>query len=729
MRRQIQFIAVIIFLLCVNILAQNDINYSEFNTTESLKNGMVVYQNGPTGINAGPYLDLESFEDPIFPPSGWELFSYDFDWDQTDVNSNSGDNSAVINCDPYNKAWLITPEIDLSTSIYASLHYYEYVELDQGLEAEHKVYISTDYFGFGDPSVYYWEELRYDIDNIFSWDLREIDLSSYIGQTFYIAFVYYGNNDENGCGTTWYIDDVEVNDFCTGLEPIPDCATLTAPPNGASLSPIFGSLFWSSDDPNATKQFLYFGNDGGGTISPTSIHNGSKWSANVIGISFAALAPNTTYYWQVKPANCSQTAVNCPIWSFTTNDGELNYGGGGITQGGYFWANSTGGASGAPSQPAYSWIDISGTGTDLIGSISDDQTVGPFELGFTLNFFGVDYTNFYINSNGFITFGATSGQTNYPYPIPSLNTPNNLIAGFWKNLDPTNTIVMDRHLYYGANTGDMVITFENYPQKNGLADGWITFQLIIKQSGNIKIQYSNSGGSFNLNDGAIGIENSDGTNGVLYRYFNYGGTVSGLPLALEFGTNTGALPVELSTFSGTIIGQNVKLNWATETEVNNYGFEVERCALSAERQAWEKIGFVNGNGNSNSPKEYAFSDKTVTGGKYSYRLKQIDNDGQFEYSNIIEVDIEVPLEFSLNQNYPNPFNPSTKISFQIAETAFTSLKVFDVLGNEISTIVNEELQTGNYTFDFEAQDLTSGIYFYKLQAGSFVQTKKMLLLK
>ncbi len=521
-----------------------------------------------------------------------------------------------------------------------------------------------------------------------------------------------------------------MDDFCLGGDPIPDCATLTAPPNGALLNPIFGTLSWNSNDPIVTKQLLYLGTDGGGTTSPTNVFNGDEYPPNTNGVWFSgSVAPNTTYYWQVIPVSSCNTAVDCPIWSFTTNDGELNYGGGGTTQGGYYFANSTAGASGAPSQPAYSWIDISGTGTDLIGSISDEQTVGPFGLGFTFNFFGVDYTDFYINSNGFITFGATSGQTNFPFSIPSSKTPNNLIAGFWKDLDPTNTSVLNKHLYYGLSGGEMVISFVNYPQMGADANGWITFQIIIKPSGNIKIQYQNAGNTFNINTGGIGIENNDGTNGVLYRHFNYGGTVSGLPLALEFGTNTGALPVELSSFSAAVIGQNVKLNWTTETEVNNYGFEVERCALSAERQAWEKIGFVNGNGNSNSSKNYSFNDKTATGGKYSYRLKQIDNDGQFEYSNIIEVDINLPLEFSLNQNYPNPFNPSTKISFQIAETAFTSLKVFDVLGNEIESIVNKEMQAGSYEVNFDAGNLSNGVYFYKLQAGSFVQTKKMLLLK
>ena len=144
------------------------------------------------------------------------------------------------------------------------------------------------------------------------------------------------------------------------------------------------------------------------------------------------------------------------------------------------------------------------------------------------------------------------------------------------------------------------------------ANGWITFQIIIKPSGNIKIQYQNAGSTFDINNGTVGIENSDGTAGILYRYRQYGGAISGFPLALEFGTNTGALPVELSTFSGTIIGQNVKLNWSTGTEVNNYGFEVRtvmRKALSA--RALEKIGFVNGNGNSNSPKDYSFIDDKV----------------------------------------------------------------------------------------------------------------------
>ena len=121
------------------------------------------------------------------------------------------------------------------------------------------------------------------------------------------------------------------------------------------------------------------------------------------------------------------------------------------------------------------------------------------------------------------------------------------------------------------------------------------------------------------------------------------------------------LPVELTSFTACVIGNAVKLSWETETEVNNYGFEVERSKkFDARSETWEKIGFVNGNGNSNSPKSYFYEDKNVTAGKYSYRLKQIDNDGQFEYSKTIEVNITLPAKFELSQNYPNPFNPTKK---------------------------------------------------------------------
>ncbi len=192
----------------------------------------------------------------------------------------------------------------------------------------------------------------------------------------------------------------------------------------------------------------------------------------------------------------------------------------------------------------------------------------------------------------------------------------------------------------------------------------------------------------------------------------------------------GPLPVELSSFTAKSIGNTVNLNWSTKTEVNNYGFEIERSALSAERQTWEKIGFVNGNGNCNSPKKYSFIDKnTVGGNKYQYRLKQIDNDGRYEYSKIVEVNLGAPKKFELSQNYPNPFNPTTIISYNIPEATNVKLTIFNLLGQEIKTLVNEFKEAGVHTVNFNASELNSGLYIYKLQAGTFTQTRKMTLVK
>ncbi len=190
------------------------------------------------------------------------------------------------------------------------------------------------------------------------------------------------------------------------------------------------------------------------------------------------------------------------------------------------------------------------------------------------------------------------------------------------------------------------------------------------------------------------------------------------------------LPVELASFTSTFKDNHVTLNWFTKTELNNYGFEIERKTDSTNIDNWTKIGFVLGSGNSNSQKNYSFIDNNVNNGIYEYRLKQIDDNGQFKYSNTTKVTINsIPKVFALNQNFPNPFNPSTKISYKISKIEYVSLKVYDILGNEVSTLVNGKKYPGNYEVNFDASNLSSGVYFYQITAGNFVQTKKMILLK
>jgi len=204
--------------------------------------------------------------------------------------------------------------------------------------------------------------------------------------------------------------------------------------------------------------------------------------------------------------------------------------------------------------------------------------------------------------------------------------------------------------------------------------------------------------------------------------------------------------VELTSFTASVVGNDVNLNWSTATELNNYGFNVEKRQTSDMKRdkIWNQIGFVAGHGTTTEQQQYSFIDESVSSGKYQYRLKQIDYDGTLEYSDIVEVEVGLPNEFRLEQNYPNPFNPSTIIQYAIDSKKFVSLKVYDVLGNEVTTLANEEKPAGNYEVEFsarggsayggDARNLSSGIYFYQLRVSSplgqaFIQTRKMVYLK
>ncbi len=207
------------------------------------------------------------------------------------------------------------------------------------------------------------------------------------------------------------------------------------------------------------------------------------------------------------------------------------------------------------------------------------------------------------------------------------------------------------------------------------------------------------------------------------------GTIAGVG-GVILHTSNSALPVELSSFRAEVSGSEITLNWQTATEVHNYGFDVERMKdLKIERlKEWEKIGFVPGSGNSNSPKVYSFTDRIACYDTILYRLKQIDNDGQIKYSESVSVLLK-PNEFGITQNYPNPFNPVTVIKYQIPKSTFVSLKLFDILGKEVKTLVNEEKQPGEYEVKIDGSGLSSGVYLYQIIAGDYIQTHKMILQK
>lgn len=186
------------------------------------------------------------------------------------------------------------------------------------------------------------------------------------------------------------------------------------------------------------------------------------------------------------------------------------------------------------------------------------------------------------------------------------------------------------------------------------------------------------------------------------------------------------LPVELVSFNASVTVNDVHLSWITASEANNMGFQVERFSDNK----WNELGFVDGAGTTTETMSYSYIDYNVATGKYLYRLKQIDFDGSFEYSNEIEVDVTVPEYFELSQNYPNPFNPATVIEYRLAAGSNVSLKIFNAIGEEIETLVNEYQEAGRYSVFYDMnKGLASGVYIYKLDAGEFKDIKKMVLLR
>jgi len=204
---------------------------------------------------------------------------------------------------------------------------------------------------------------------------------------------------------------------------------------------------------------------------------------------------------------------------------------------------------------------------------------------------------------------------------------------------------------------------------------------------------------------------------------------SDLTITANFEDTT---PVELSSFVVEYAPNNVNnallLKWQTASETNNLGFDIERSIGTEDN--WEKIAFIRGFGTTSSTKFYEFiDDEATTEDIYYYRLKQIDTNGEYAYSDVVEFQVSAPNEFALKQNYPNPFNPSTNIVFQLKEDVNVKLAVYDLLGRQIATIVDQPMKAGTHKVSFDASDVSAGVYFYSIKAGSYSELKKMTLIK
>jgi hypothetical protein len=482
-------------------------------------------------------------------------------------------------------------------------------------------------------------------------------------------------------------------------------------------------------------------------------------------------------------------SVNATKESPDLNNGTSSRGSGGPDLFGYEWIDSN-----DPDGPDYVWNDISTTGTlvtnwvptDIYPAV-DEGKAGPFLLGFNFKYYGVDYTNIWFCSNGFISFVDITDAAMSNSTIPSSNIPNNFIAGIWDDLDGKTT----GKVYYKQEATKFIVQYDNWPGYYA-GTGPFTWQFVIHKNGKIILYYKTITGT--STSATVGIENHNGTDGLQVAYNaaylqnnlalqfsaepewltaeNMQGTVyngNSIAVLLNFITEgldsgdysmdmvitsndpfnpeiivpiamkiTSIVPVEISSFTAEDVEGEVVLKWQAATETNNQGFEVERTSPRPSPyqgeggeagRGWTKISFVEGRGTTTELTEYSYKDKITNPGKYVYRLKQIDFDGTISYSDEVEINVTGPKEFTLYQNYPNPFNPTTIIKFALPVDSRVKINVYNALGQLVETLVDREMESGYHEVNFDASRYSSGVYLYRLQTDNYLSVKKMVILK
>ncbi len=303
-----------------------------------------------------------------------------------------------------------------------------------------------------------------------------------------------------------------------------------------------------------------------------------------------------------------------------------------------------------------------------------------------------------INFNGYVN------DTNYPYwsatPMGTID-PVAASASAIYNQVTNNTSQGTAYIYSDENSS-FSTGWHSYPLGNGAVSD---LQNVIGQ------------GWF-----SVGIDDRDGS--ATY-YINFDGWNEPNPpyLVVNYEYVT---PVELSSFTAESKDGNVTLNWSTATETNNRGFGIERKSADGE---FLNIGFTAGFGTASGPQSYSYSDKNVGSGNYTYRLKQLDFNGSFTYSKEVNINVTSPIQYTLEQNYPNPFNPNTTIKYSIPEDGMVKIRVYNLLGQEVMTLVNNIQKAGRYEIVFDASKLASGVYYYRMESLKYISIKKMILLK
>ena len=527
-------------------------------------------------------------------------------------------------------------------------------------------------------------------------------------------------------------------------------------------------LFWENPS-NVTYNDIYFSQDSNLVINMDSsalVAGGYDSLIVFDSLSLGYLNPHSKYYWRVVEHNSSGFTTG-PIWYFISQSYDVN-----------FWTDYFEG-----DLSNYTVIEPMGTTWDI--SYSNYAGGQAPELEF-FNFNTVGTAYLILNDYFDLSPNMNPFWLNYSFDLWQ----GSFTIGIVYSLDEGNTWItlwqQDVSDYVPASQVYIVVPNENYVKfalfctcsnsnsagmwyvDNLILDSWLTVSVPPKQiravagsdslkvslnwepgytvnpSWGYRIQRKNglpldTSAYYNIvivGPSVLSIEDysvqPDST--YTYRIQEREGPEGGFRTAWSNEATAYVplvTPVELLNFYAEAAGSNIRLSWITATENNNLGFEIQRKQIreASGQSNWMQIGFVKGNGTTTEIHTYTFTDNNAVQGKYQYRLKQTDLNGSFKYSQTVEVTIELPLNFYLSQNYPNPFNPTTNIKYQIPEKGIVTLKIYDVLGNEIATLINEEKPGGAYTIKFDGSSLASGIYFYQMNAGSCTGTRKLILMK
>jgi len=452
-------------------------------------------------------------------------------------------------------------------------------------------------------------------------------------------------------------------------------ASNPSPPNGATGLPLNGNTLSWTNGAGTVNTEVWFGPSG----SVVKVQDGAAITSWPLG----SLNYNTTYYWYIvcKDATCSTQG---PSWSFTTIPDpniicttvdvypqNVNY-----------WSGTCNSTTKTQVSLANAVLNDVGWMVFDISSIVNDPTT----VINTIDFYG------YLYNNAWPYWSIT--------PMGSVNPVTGTAAAI--NSQVVNNYQSATAYSYNQESGNLTNGWINRPlgnnattdMKNALTQGWF----------------------------AVGIVDFDFSSSY-YVYFQGWAEANKPYLRVNYCY---IVPVELTSFTASAVRDEVQLNWSTATETNNQGFQIERMIVGG---AFEEVGYVAGFGTTTEPKAYSFIDSKLGAGSYTYRLKQVDFDGTYTYSNEVNVDVEIPLVYSLEQNYPNPFNPSTTIKYSIAEDGFVKLVIYSMLGEEVTTLVNTQQKAGRYEVNFNAAGLSSGVYVYRIEAANYISSKKLILMK